>query len=390
MPSRSAACRNRTILQRYQTYLNVRGFSPETQKAYAYHLRYFVQFLGGKSMLAVQHMELIYNLTRLHNDGLGKSSMYCYVRALRSLGKFIDVLGLPNSGALRIIQPPKLPQRIGEFHSYEEIKLLIGACATPLERALLELAFATGCRVSELARIHVEQIDWRDRKITVLGKGNKERVVFFGAPAEQALRKYLRGRCRGALFVVSKRGERMLVTKRERNRQALAKLQRLLRRNHRASHHPAARSDQTRMHSENKVRTRAWPRIRELFLEGRSPTKSLAPDGGLAPASLRRMIVAVGARIGVSTHPHKLRHSCATAMLNHGAGIREIQELLGHAWLSTTARYLHLAIADLQAVHRRCHPQEQMVDRMNRARLIKYLADNRRAVAPARASGGTR
>ena len=82
------------------------------------------------------------------------------------------------------------------------------------------------------------------------------------------------------------------------------------------------------------------------------------PARALGVRALRRIITAVGARVGIKTHPHKLRHSFATALLDSGVDIRYIQALLGHASISTTARYLHLAIADLKAVHHKHHPHE--------------------------------
>ena len=340
--------------------------------------------------------------------GLSKQSVFVYVEALRALQKYINLVELPSTGALGRSNVPKVPQRVGDFHSYEEVEQLIAAARDhPRERAVIELAFATACRISELARIRVEQIDWADRKIVVLGKGNKERVVFFGGPAEEALREYLRGRTEGFLFRDQRLRRPPLVRQPRTPRVATrqwrgswigenGKRQSVWLGEGRPNKTTATvywrarwtevdaegcisarfcwlgkKSDLTQSDAEKKLRRvliernlKAPLRLSEKTnQEPIQPTLKLArvkmPDieRALSVRHLYRIIVTVGRRAGLKTHPHSLRHAAATAMLNHGAGLREIQTLLGHAAISTTARYLHSTTADLVKTHQQFHPR---------------------------------
>ncbi len=358
IPRRSSAALNQALIGRYLEYLGMRGYSHATLKQYRACLCNFAQFLGARAIVQVQHVDLLEYLSGLYKRGLAKSSVFIYVEALRSLAKFVSLVGLTNSGALARLRPPKFAPSIGEFHSYEDIERLIAAAATPLEVALVELAFATGCRVSELARIRVEDIHWQERKIIVLGKGDKERVVFFGAPAERALRKYLRDRT-GYVFIRAPRCDRehptLTVGRPSKT------IPTLYWRAYWSEPGTGGRSVHRWSWIGQKAAFTRSEAMRELHRRLRPTPTALAngaPPRPLGVRQLGRIITAVGARVGIETHPHKLRHSCATAMINNGAGIREIQELLGHASVSTTARYLHLAIADLIATHRKFHPHE--------------------------------
>jgi integrase/recombinase XerC len=279
----SHAKKNKFLIGRFLDWLGVRGYSPNTRRSYGHTLNDFAAFLGARSILAVEHSELLDYLTELYDSELDKASVALYVAALRSLQKFISLVELPCSGALGRLRLPKLQSRIGGFHTLEEVERLIAATRTPFERALLEVAFASAARIAELHSIHVDEINWGNggvSTVVVLAKGNREHKLLFGAAAETALCAYLKGRQDGRLFPYSMR-------------------------------------------------------------------------------HLERAFAAVGARIGIKTHPHAFRHSCATALLNAGAGLRELQELLGHRSISTTARYLHSTTADLLKVHRQFHPHEE-------------------------------
>ena len=164
------------------------------------------------------------------------------------------------------------------------------------DRALLELLYATGLRVSELVSLRLEDLDLSARQVRTVGKGRKERVVPFGQPAAAALGAWLRAR---------------------------------------ASFAPAARDAEI------------------VFLNARA--------GRLTDRSVRRVLDRAVAEAGVSRHasPHALRHSFATHLLAAGADLRSIQELLGHASLSTTQRYTHLDAERLIEVYRKSHPRAE-------------------------------
>ena len=170
---KSSAKLNRHLIDRCLEWLGVQGRSPNTLRPFGQHLRDFADFLGPRSILTVEHADVLAYLTGLYDRGLAKASVFSYVMALRAFQRFLCLCDLPNTGALGKVKPPKLSSRIGGFHPYEEIQRLIGATRTPRELALIEMAFATACRVSELAAMRIEQIDWRNRRLVVLGKGEQ-------------------------------------------------------------------------------------------------------------------------------------------------------------------------------------------------------------------------
>ncbi len=224
-------------------------------------------------------------LAELLVRGAGPHALAHQTYALRGLFDFLTRGGLMDRNPARLIPNRRLPKRLPHFLNEGEAACLIEAASTSRDRALLEFLYATGCRVGEVTRVRIEHLNWRSRSVCVLGKGQKERIVFFGSKAARALREYLVSRQHGPLF-------------RNQRRRPLS------------------------------IR-----KIAEIVRE-------------------------TGRRANVGrVHPHMLRHSFATAMLNRGANLRAIQDLLGHASISTTQKYTHLAIADLIRVHEQFHPR---------------------------------
>jgi site-specific recombinase XerD len=276
---------------------------------------------------------------------------------------------LPCSGVLGRLRAPKVPQRIGSFHPYHEIEQLIAATHTPRERALIEMFFGTGCRISEIAGMHVEAITWESGvgTIVVRGKGDKERKAYFGESAWKALRKYLKGRALGPVFIDSRnRWERVSWTeprgglsldKRIGSWVGFWREQGRLRGKTIGSikEYPTREAAAAAMHKElAAILGTLPPRVRW--------SRTLLPPKPLSAQMIAKIITQVGKRAGIKTHPHALRHSFATAMLDSGVGVREVQELLGHANLSTTARYLHSSTADLIKVYRKYFEMEDVTD----------------------------
>ena len=352
---RSYAPLNERLISKFIEWMGVRGWSPHTRRAYSHALREFELFLGARSILAVEHAEVLEYLSTLYANGMSKTSVALYVYALRSLDKFISLVELPRSGALGRLRPPKLPNRVGEFHSLPEIDRLMAAAETPLERAILEMYFATGCRISELAPARVEQINWSDPStLTVLGKGNKERKAYFGQSAEKALRALLDGRTEGFLFLGGHKPRTLRVYRAKPNKQTPTLYWRGM---WSEGSNPSVPHCKWLGKVSEMTRKQALGRLRTLT----AGSDAIGRPGAEEPLGARhiaRIISTVGARAGLKTHCHKLRHSFATAMLNDGVGLRELQELLGHSSVSTTVRYTHSTPADLIKVHRQFHPHE--------------------------------
>ncbi|MBI4162007.1 MAG: tyrosine recombinase XerC [Acidobacteria bacterium] len=278
-----------------------KGYSEETCRAYGADLADLRMFLEerfpGTAVRKADSRILRAFLGHLHERGCKKSTVARKLSSIRSLFRFLSRSGGDAGNPAEALSGPKLPHHLPRHLTEGEARLLLdtpdrGTLLGKRDRAVLELLYATGIRVGELVRLAVEDCDFRDRFVRVLGKGRKERIVPFGRPADSALGVYLDAR-----EAEGGRGSR-------------------------------------------------W-----LFLNARG--------GRLTDRSVRRILdrhirnCAVSRRIS----PHGLRHSFATHLLERGADLRSIQELLGHASLSTTQRYTSLSMASLLEVHRRAHPR---------------------------------
>ena len=248
-------------------------------------------------------------LGELHKQRLSASSSARKLSAIRTFVKFLRREDLIEDDPSSLVAAPKKPETIPAHLSVNEMTSLLEMpdASTPLgrrDRAILELFYASGLRLSELVGLGVEDVNLSARMVRVLGKGRKERLVPFNTSTADAIRAWLKDR--------NMTGQR------------------------------AEGRGQTR-HS----RGAAAP----LFLNyrgGRLSTRSV-------DRLVRRYVALCGAKFGIS--PHALRHSFATHLLANGADLRAIQELLGHARLSTTQRYTHVNAAQLIEVYRKSHPR---------------------------------
>lgn len=242
-------------------------------------------------------------VARMHAAGLSPVTMSRKLAALRSFCAHLCRTGTLQANPARAVRNPKTPQNLPRFLSEPEVASLLEAPdESPLgkrDRAVLELLYATGLRASELTGLNLESLDLNVRAVRVVGKGRKERVVPFGRPAARAVSQWLEVRDEWPMPLLT------------------------------------ANDDQA------------------LFL---TPTgRRLSTDG------LRRMLSQRlrQAAINKQATPHSIRHSFATHLLNAGADLRAIQELLGHASLGTTQRYTHVSTAHLKSVYDRAHPRAQ-------------------------------
>lgn len=298
----------RQAIEAFLAYLKFeKNYSPHTLKNYRRDLEEFQRYLAPQQREDVapgliDHITLRDFLGHLYRKGNAKTSVARKLAALRSLFRYLYREGKIPANPARLVQTPRLSQENPRFLSLPEVETLLElpdpqSLKGVRDRAILELLYASGLRVSELAGLNLEDVLLAQRLVKVRGKGRKERIVPFGEKAQQSLQTYL-----------SRRGE-------------------LLQRR------PAA----------------AEPNALFLNLRG----------GRLSARSVQRGLdeyVRKGALL-LDVHPHLFRHSFATHLLNNGADLRAIQELLGHASLSTTQKYTHLSIEELARVYRSAHPK---------------------------------
>ena len=280
--------------------------SPHTVRAYGRDLDHWVRFLTApagavppgaapdeRRVLEATTRDVRAWLAALHARGLDPVSVTRKLAAVRSLYRFLVRRGAMRRNPGREVRAPRPARKLVTFLPAHEAKAVIdarglGGEARERDVAVLEMLYATGLRVSELASLDVESVDREARTVRVLGKGSKERMVPYGAPAARALEAYLgrRGTARGPVFV-----------------------------NHRG--------------------------------------------GRLTPRSIHTIVRRAARAAGVTRRvsPHTLRHTFATHLLDRGADLRVIQELLGHSRLSTTQRYTHVSTAQLLKTYEAAHPR---------------------------------
>jgi len=313
-------------VEKFLAYLRaVRNASPQTLLAYQADLAQFVEYLSPPgtqppALSQIDHRVIREFLGHLYDRKVQKATAARKLSALRSFFKFCSREGLVRDNPARLVSTPKLPKRLPSVLSAEEMNAFLDTLAQaksdrpsraagraprtdtgarlllPRDRAILELLYASGLRVSELTGLNLADIDRKEQMLRVLGKGNKERIVPYGSKAEQALEKY-------------------------------------------------------------------WPIRSELLRKAGSKGDAEAVflnyfGGRLTRRTIGKILTKYVRLVNLNwnLHPHSLRHAFATHLLSDGADLRAIQELLGHASLSTTQRYTHASIRQLMEVYDKSHP----------------------------------
>jgi integrase/recombinase XerC len=286
-----------------------RGFSVHTVRAYRRDLESFLHFLAIDFLSqepssiqpsSVDALAVRSFLASQARAGLGPQSQARSLSALRSLFRFACREGTLDSNPAEGVRSPKQGKSLPRHLRPGEVENLLEAADgdEPLARrdsAILELLYASGLRVSELAGLDWSDLDFEARTLRVMGKGGKERMVPFGKPAAQALARWMQ----------------------------------------------------------------AWEGVRKPASGPEEPVFLNYRGARLSARSVRRIIdrYVEKAALAAGVHPHTLRHTFATHLLEGGADLRTIQELLGHSSLSTTQRYTHLELERLLQVYRESHPR---------------------------------
>ncbi|MCM0598925.1 tyrosine recombinase XerC [Periweissella fabalis] len=294
-------------LKLFLQYLAIeRQFSPETLKAYQQDLKLFAQFcqseLGDFNWTDVDANLIRAWLSQLYDQKLAATTINRKLSSLRSFYQFLINNHFANQNPFADVQVKQHPQHLPHYFREPELATLfatVNAQKTPLKErnvALLELLYGTGMRVSEVANLTLNQIDFDRETIHVFGKGGKERFVPLGSYAKKALLNYINGL-----------------------RQKLIQ----------------------QYHTDHNV----------VFINRLGGPIS---SGGIEYI-LKQVMKATG--LGNEMHPHMFRHTYATDLLNNGADLRSVQELLGHANLSTTQIYTHISREQLQADYRKYFPR---------------------------------
>ena len=323
----------REHLKAFLQYLKLnRHVSPHTVRAYDSDVSQYLAFVAsqsGKKMSALTPDDLDMqsvraHVTELNKAGKARSSVARKLSGLRTFIKYLRREEVIEQDPTQVAVAPKRDQTIPVFLAEPEISRLLEMPDINTElgrrdRAIFELFYASGLRLSELVAIDLEHLDLGNRMVRVMGKGRKERLLPFNQSAATAIKSWLKDR---AVILASRRPVEAPRPK-PRGRGVAPKPPR------------AAKAD---------AGDPLFINYRGTRLTGRSVDRLL-----------RKYVAQCSTRMGIS--PHALRHSFATHLLQRGADLRAIQELLGHARLSTTQRYTHVNAAQLIDVYRKSHPR---------------------------------
>jgi site-specific recombinase XerD len=287
----------------------VRNVSPSTLRAYRSDLEGFVAWLPAAA--AADRLELRRYLAELHGRGLAAATIQRKLAALRSFFRWRRDERRSAADPARLIRGPKLPRRIPRVLSVDQVDALLGApfaddFVGSRDRAILELLYSTGCRVSEAAGLRLDHVDLHEGTALLLGKGQTERLAIIGSSAGAALETHLP------------------------RRRALLRQRRV---------------------DDSGV----------LFLNHRG--------GALSARWIFETVLRHAARAGIAARltPHGLRHSFATHLLDRGADLRAVQELLGHKRLATTEIYTYVSVARLREEYDRAHPHGRARSKVDEA-----------------------
>jgi site-specific recombinase XerD len=342
-----------------QRYLRERGaarnLSAYTLRNYRSDLEPFLQALEGwqVSVLEAKRTDLRRYLALLLNKGIVAASLTRKVSTIRSFYRWLRSEGLLENDPFFGVSGPKTPRRLPDILEPADLDRLIAAAdgaepADRRDRALLELLYAAGLRVSEAAALNVADADVRDQTVRVRGKGNRERVGVFGAPARAALQRYLGGArqellkgSKGRLSKASVRGDNPPKTAAVEPPQPVDA----------EPPKPASGEPLKPVRGERPKPVGGEPvepRANQTSARQSESALFLNRFGGrLTVRSIQTLVrkYATKAGLSVEVHPHLLRHSFATHMLDGGADLRVVQELLGHENPNTTQIYTHVTEA---------------------------------------------
>jgi site-specific recombinase XerD len=345
----SYALANGELVASFVRWLKARGVSEHTIREYARAAEWFTEYLGPTSVAEATRADILgYLRERLVERGVSASRINVDTCGLRSFFRFLLFAEVTRLDPLKQIAHRKMPgPRIPRLLSIEEVEALIRAARNPLERAVVEVLYSTGVRLSELCNIRLENIDQSRRTILIKkGKGGQDRYVLFGQPAAKAIADYQAWRpSKIFLFEAPARGGSV--------RQVGGAWHGVCYVN--SVQHEFSIGSVSSLPTKRAAR-REFERIASK-IDGFEPW----PQRQYQPRALYQVLCRVApqcARIK-GVHPHALRRAMACHMLARGANIRVIQELLGHAGVTTTQLYTHLTPHELKAIHQRCHPHEQ-------------------------------
>lgn len=347
----SGSADNFTLLDLYKQWLSAAQYAPKTQFEYASNVRDFCFALRDRKVTEVTHFDVHGFLVAKSKLGAAFQTLHGALTALRSFFVFPNLGGLLGDVPTRLVRLRPLPTSVPRVLNRTEVSRLIHAATNLRDRAVIELMYATGCRSCELIELKVEDIDFKSRTARVIGKGRVPRIVVFNSRSVRKLNAYLNCRNRGYVFQSLKRKPEGSVYMSKSRESWIGRAT-----TYDESHPYPGRRVVFYLGSISRMNRR--DALAELRRHTRKLTLECQDRPALGARAIRDIIRTTGFRAGLGrVSPHMLRHSFATHMLDGGADIRAIQELLGHRSLNSTQIYTHVSRVKLLAIFDKCHPR---------------------------------
>ena len=342
---------NAKLLADFETSLSAANYSQHTIARYRSAIRDFLGFTLGLDLREVTHKDIREWLHWLRTQGNCSNTLANCKYALHSLFDFLERIGEVKDNPGRLVEYIKVARKLPQVLTVEEVDRLIDAAANIRDRALLETMYATGCRISEITGMLVENLNLAGLSVKVLAKGNKELLVPLTRRAADALAEYLQGRKSGPVFVPEPEITQLGGVSRDKygvwrgywRETGTDGKRRML---------------SVRLGDYELATKEAAEEVFNHHLAKRGVPPCHRSAGPLSGHTIRSILTATANRAVLNrrVYPHMLRHSIATHLLDRGMDLRLIQEFLGHESIQTTQIYTHVSMSHMREAFERCHP----------------------------------
>lgn len=341
---------NDDLTSRFTRWLRIHEYSEHTNRHYIATIISLCQFLDDIPATEVNHLDIRDFLASVAQRGVKRATVWRAMCALRCFFDFLNMGGLIAWSPPRFVRLPPLKRRVPRVLTEKQMHLLASAADDLHERTMIAVLYGTGARAGELRSMRVEDVDLSARRIRVFGKCGY-RYVLFPSAVSRLLRRYIGKRRSGYLFVcrLFPRKIHLIHNVDGSWRSHFYRYNRKRGHSERIGWYASGKEELTYNQALRRLKRRI-PNPAPEMLIGRKP---------LGSTTVRYVVTRVGLKAGIQVTPQLVRHTFATHLLDHGADIRMIQEMLGHISVSTTQTYTHVSMKQVQKVLDKCHPMKR-------------------------------
>jgi site-specific recombinase XerD len=346
---------NRRLAKQYYRWMVAMHYAQVTQYVYGKIIKNYVEFMGTRSIAEANHEDIRRYIAHISEKGASLDAVHKELGTLRLFYDFLHLGGVVHYVAPRFVKLRRPWMERPAPLSKSQVQRLLAAARTLRERALIEFLYGTGCRLSETAQLKAEDIDFDAKIAMVLGKLGKKRIVLLTQSAVEALRAYLDGRKSGIVFQKDLPIQKGCVTIHNHKWYSLWTEYRKRGEKGYRRRKLLGGTDQLSA-QEARSKHKALMATRHLI----RPFRSVA----LSKMAIQEMVRRISDRAGLRrVSPHTLRRTFATHLFENGAGMEIVQTLLGHAWISTTMKYVRVGVDRLAKDYEQCHPRATFNDK---------------------------